>query len=229
VGRVVLLAPMSVELAPLARRLGLCRRRLGAELRGAVGVHDVVAVRCGVGTARASEVTQAAIIAFSPDHVVVAGVAGGLQPTQRPGELIVAAEVVDLDRGRRCSARTLGGRRLQGRLVTSGLLHGWEQLAAHGAAGTLAVDMETAAVADRCASAGVPWTAYRGLSDLVAERTVDATTLALVREDGSTDLPATMALLARNPAVASRLARLARATAAAMSAVGGALIVDLRP
>jgi hypothetical protein len=87
--------------------------------------------------------------------------------------------------------------------------------------------METAAIADRCAAAGVPWSVYRGLSDLVAERSVDATTLSLVREDGSTDLAATIALVARRPGAAVRLAQLGRGTAAAMAAVAEAVARDL--
>lgn len=187
---------------------------------------QVVAVRVGVGTARSAEVTRAAIRAIEPDHVIVVGVAGGLSSAQHPGELVVPEVVVDLDRGTEHRPAPFAGRVVEGRLLTSARLHGWGRLSAW-AESAVAVDMETAAVAAECESAGVGWSVYRGLSDLVPEAIVQEATLSLVREDGSTDLPAVLALLVHRPRAVIELARLGRDTAAAMTAVVDALAADL--
>jgi nucleoside phosphorylase len=209
VGVVAVLAPMRTELAPVVRRLRLRRdprdRRdrpdaaHPATWSGPHHGHDVVAAVAGVGPRHSARVAAALLASVRPDHLVVAGVAGGLAPALAVGDVVVPAVVRDLDTGETWSAHGLGRLTLDGELVTSGVLHGWDVLEAEAGAGTLAVDMETSAIAAACERAGVPWTAIRGLSDVVREGTVDTSTLELVREDGATDLAGVARHLARHP------------------------------
>lgn len=220
---VLVLAPMAVELQPLARRLRLRRDRRTGDWSGTVGATRVVLMRAGVGTARARRVAELGIRDHRPDHVVVAGVAGGLGESLPLASLVVPAVVHDIDDGTRHVAAPLGAVVPEGALVTSATMHGWDVLAPHAGAGALAVDMETSAVAAVCEHHAVPWTAVRALSDLVREGQVDAGTLALVREDGSTDLAAVARYLARRPSRVVGMARMGRDTAAATAAVADTL------
>ncbi len=78
--------------------------------------------------------------------------------------------------------------------------------------GAVAVDMETAAVGAVCEDAGIPWSAYRGISDLVSEGLVDDSSLAMVKEDGTANVPEVVKLFATRPWMVARMARLGRDT-----------------
>lgn len=225
--RVLVLAPMSVELQSVARRLGLRRQRPSGRLTGRFADLEVVAVLVGVGTVRSAQITRIAIRAHEPDRVVIAGVAGGLREGLRVGSLVVPEVVVDLDKGGERFAHPLGNHPLEGRLVTSGVLHPWSDLEDHARDGALAVDMETGAIAEVCEAEGVPWTAFRGVSDIVRDATVDATTLAMLNEDGTTNVAAAIRRVARRPRSVGVLARLGRDTSVAMDAVAEAVAASL--
>jgi len=122
-------------------------------------------VRCGMGPQRVREWLPA-LDRLAPGTVAVAGVAGGLDPSLRPGDVIVASEVRD-KRGRtvlRAAAPLAGELRRLGLRVRSGPIvsRDWivtnvderERLAATGA---LAVDMESAEIV-RAVGARAPGT-----------------------------------------------------------------------
>jgi 4-hydroxy-3-methylbut-2-enyl diphosphate reductase len=111
-------------------------------------------VRCGMGPDRV-RAWLPELTALQPDAVVIAGVAGGLDPSLRPGDVFIASEVRD-EHGRtvlRAAAPLVAELRRSGLRVRTGpmvscdhVVHGVkerEQLAAKGA---LAVDMESAAI-----------------------------------------------------------------------------------
>ncbi len=225
--RVLVLAPMSVELHPVARRLGLRRQRSSGRLSGRFADLEVVAALVGVGTIRSAQIARIAIRAHEPDRVVIAGVAGGLGEGLRVGSLVVPEVVVDLDKGDERRAHPLGGHPLEGRLITSGVLHPWSDLEDHARDGALAVDMETGAIAEVCEAEGVSWTAFRGVSDIVRDATVDGATLAMVNEDGTTNVAAAIRRVARSPRSVGGLARLGRDTSVAMAAVAEAVASSL--
>lgn len=224
---VAVLAPMRTELAPVIRRLDLRRDRPPepnlATWSGRCGDPQVVAAVAGVGTRHAADVAARMLALHHPEHLVIVGVAGGLAPDLVVGDLVVPAVVVDLDNGDRYDAHPLGTRTLSGELLTSNELHGWDVLERHADAGALAIDMETAAIAAVCEQSGVPWTAIRGLSDVVRDGTVDQSTLALVREDGRTDLGGVLRHLARHPGRVGALAAMGKDSARATGAVADAL------
>ncbi|MDQ1493697.1 MAG: 4-hydroxy-3-methylbut-2-en-yl diphosphate reductase [Actinomycetota bacterium] len=115
-------------------------------------VPGATVARCGLGVERArSWLPQ--LEALAPDAMVVAGVAGGLDPTLRPGDVVVASEVRDA-RGRtvqRAAAPLVAELRRMGLRVRSGpmiscdhIVGGAEEREALAATGALAVDMESA-------------------------------------------------------------------------------------
>ena len=224
--RFVVLAPMPVELAAAVKAMRLARDPDGAgerRHRGTVGGHEVVAVLAGIGPDRSREATARAIATDQPDHVLVVGIAGGVRPTISVGDLLVPSTVRDLDHGLEHTAHPLGGVAPSGVLVTSAeLILDRTVHEANAAAGVDAVDMETAAIADAAEAADLPWTAFRGISDHVLEGLMDEGTLGLLKADGSADVGAAVRYLAKRPANARTLARLASGTKAATTAAARA-------
>lgn len=229
---ILVLAPMRTELSPIVRRLQLRRDQGDPHGRptwsGRRGSWDVVAAQAGVGTARSGAVATELLAAVAPDHVAVVGVAGGLARHLRVADLVVPAVVEDLDGGTEHQAHPLGGQALDGRLLTSTVLHRWDVLEAHAEAGALAIDMETAAVAAACEAVAVPWTAVRTLSDLVHEGTIDSSSMDLLRPDGSPNLPAVARRVLRHPGTLPGLLRMGRDGTAAAKAAAAALDQALR-
>jgi nucleoside phosphorylase len=230
---VVILAPMSVELAPVVKRLSLTRTT-GARRphRGRSGDVEVVAALAGVGPGPAAEANRWALETYRPDHVLLSGIAGGIDGALRIGDLVVPEEVVDLGAERTSRSTPLGRHTPAGQIVTTATILSHAELAPHAEAGAVAVDMETAAVGVVCDEAGVPWTAFRGISDLVAEGLVDDTTLSLVKTDGTTDVRGVARLLVTRPLALARMARLGpdtrKATVAAAEAAAEAVAAFAR-
>lgn len=137
-------------------------------------------VRCGMGADNVASWLDGQSQARNgtpPTAVIVAGVAGGLDPALRPGDVVVASEV----RGRHGRAVLRGGAPLVAELRALGLRvhHGpiltrdhvvggsdeREQLAATGA---VAVDMESADIAHAYSRPGLPVAVVRVIVDTVA-------------------------------------------------------------
>ncbi|WP_027140101.1 MULTISPECIES: 4-hydroxy-3-methylbut-2-enyl diphosphate reductase [Pseudofrankia] len=159
--RLVVAAPMRVE-AMAASRSGLPA--------------DTVVVRTGMGPERASRANQA-VRAAKPDAVAVVGVAGGLAPRVRPGDVIVASEVRTGDgtvTGRCPSAPLLAGElRRAGLTVHVGPVVSVPRLAVGtaraelAATGAVAVDMESAYLSP--SATGRPFAVIRVIVDTAAE------------------------------------------------------------
>lgn len=223
--RFLVMAPMPVELAAVAKAMRLPRDRSAPERthRGTHGGHEVVAVLAGIGPGPSGQATGRAIATEQPDHVLAAGIAGGVGPTIAVGDLLVPAVVRDLDTGDEHRASGLGGTAPEGLLVTSAqLILDRSVHEANAAAGIDAIDMETSAIAAAAEQAGLAWTAFRAISDHVLEGLMDEGTLGLLKADGSADVGAAVRYLAKRPANARTLARLASGTKAATSAAAQA-------
>jgi hypothetical protein len=150
-----------------------------------------------------------------------------MDPSLRIGDLVTPATVTDAATGRSWSATGVGADAPSGDVVTTATLLSKADLQPYLDGGSVAVDMETAAVAEVCDAAGIPWTAYRGISDLVDEGLVDDVALSLVKPDGTTDAFGVAKLAVTRPRTFARMARLhgdtQQATGAAASAVVAAL------
>jgi hypothetical protein len=78
-----------------------------------------------------------------------------------------------------------------------------------------------------CDAAGIPWTAFRGISDLVDDGLVDDTALSLVKTDGTMNVRGIAKLAVTRPRTLMRMAKLnedtKQATGIAAAAVASAL------
>jgi len=195
---------MRIELAALVRSLSLEEHRLGdlAVHTGVLGGRRVLATMTGIGVPAARDVTGRLIQATSVDHVVVVGIAGGVEP-----------------------GLALGGVTPRGRLLTTEALEtGPDVLARRLAEGITAVDMETAAVAEVCDREGVPWSVVRSISDRLSDDLVDSSFADMVKPDGTPRAGATARYIAANPLALRRLSRLARDAKVAAAAAARAAI-----
>jgi adenosylhomocysteine nucleosidase len=137
-------------------------------------------------------------------------VAGGLDPSLRSGDVVVATEVIEGD------ARWLAGLALNEELfesvalgrrrVVRGSLAGAEAVvqgqsckaALHLETGAVAVDMESHIAAAYAAEAGLPFAALRVISD-PAGRALPELARAAIKPDGKIDLRKILRGVVRNP------------------------------
>jgi nucleoside phosphorylase len=209
---VAFLTAMDLELRPL-------RRLLPA---------DAVTAVIGVGPDPARRATEAVLDDHDVEQVVVVGVAGGVDPALQIGDVVLPALVVDRDSGASFRHEPVGGGATSGTLLTCREpILDMAVIDTLPADGVIALDMETAAVADVCERRGVPWSVFRAISDRPADGMVDAGVAALARPDGSPDLPAVARYVLRRPWAVPTLVRLGRdlnkATSAAARAAAEAV------
>jgi adenosylhomocysteine nucleosidase len=156
---------------------------------------------------------RALLTVFDPTTirgVISFGVAGGLDPSLKSGDIVVATEVLAGD------ARWLAGLTLNNDLIASmglgrrrivrGRLAGAEQVvtarhlkeALHQETGAAAVDMESHIAADYAAKSGLPFAALRVVSD-PAHRALPELAMAAIKPNGDIDLRKVLRSVARNP------------------------------
>src|SRR3979411_514106 len=156
---------------------------------------------------------RALLTVFDPTTirgVISFGVAGGLDPTLKSGDVVVATEVLAGD------TRWLAGLALNEELIASfapgrrrivrGGLAGVEQVIAassvkaalHSETGAAAVDMESHIAAAYAAEAGLPFAALRVISD-PPRRAVPSLAMSAIKPNGDIDLRKVLRGVARNP------------------------------
>lgn len=195
---------------------------------GTAGSWTVLAGLIGIGPALATEATRRMLARGPFDHVMVVGIAGGLDPALPVGALIVPTRVRLHPDGAVHHARPLPARAAEGGLMTTdGMFSGEDVWRPFLEAGFGAVDMEAAAVADVCDASGVDWSIYRGISDRPDEKMVDESVFALSKPDGSVNLGALARFLARDPRRAKMLAHLNRCMQVAADVAAQAAFADL--
>jgi nucleoside phosphorylase len=178
----------------------------------------------GVGARRAAAAARWVLEECTPRLVVACGLAGALVPTFGVGDVLVASEVVEPDEQRWRVALPAELCDLPcGRLLTVSQI-----VATPAAKGTLArqfgavaVDMESAAVAEACQAARVPCACVRAISD-AADADVSPRLVELVASGHVSPLRA-VAAVARSPKLAVELWRLARDTRRAAARLADAL------
>jgi adenosylhomocysteine nucleosidase len=224
--RVAVLTAMDLELRPLVGPLSL--HRSGAVWSGRLGGAEIVASVIGVGPPKARRGTEAVLAPGDIDRVVVVGVAGGVDPALRIGDVVIPDLVVERATGATHRPALCGARMGNGTLLTCDEpIFDLSIISALPADGVVALDMETAAVAGVCEARHVPWSVFRAISDRPADGLVDERVAALARPDGSPDLRAVARYVLARPRAVPKLARLARdlrkATTAAASVAVRAL------
>jgi adenosylhomocysteine nucleosidase len=195
---------------------------------GSAGDWSVVSLVTGMGPALAREVTHRALGTGPFDHVMVVGIAGGLDPDLPVGTLFVPSRVQLYPDGPEYATHPLPSRQASGALMTTdGLFDDdaiWGPILERGFG---AVDMEAAGVAEVCEEAGVPWSVYRGISDRPDEHIVDQAVFRLSKPDGSADPVALAKYLARDPRRGRALAHLNRCMQLAATMAADAAFADL--
>jgi adenosylhomocysteine nucleosidase len=156
---------------------------------------------------------RALLTVFDPTTirgVISFGVAGGLDPSLKSGDIVVATEVLAGD------TRWLAGLALNEGLIASfalgrrrivrGRLAGAEQVVAaqhvkaalHSETGAAAVDMESHIAAAYAAEAGLPFAALRVISD-PANRALPSLAMSVIKPNGDIDLRRVLRGIVRNP------------------------------
>ncbi|MGH7947768.1 MAG: hypothetical protein ACREQF_00880 [Candidatus Binataceae bacterium] len=208
---------------------------------------EVAAVATGLGPLRARESASRALDALANvDLIVVAGVAGALAANLKPGDLVLADRVIEIDRDTLAVARAFACAPSQfeavrrmlsdahvdfsiGALVSMHhiLATADEKRRANQQTGAVAVDMETAAVAAEAAARGLSVVAIRAIIDGVEDELPGA---GLHNEHGQIRPLRVAGYLLRHPRDLLKLPRLARnmsratrALAVALEALAGGL------
>jgi nucleoside phosphorylase len=204
---------------------------------GQLGNSNVTAVHIGMGPA----LTRAALArlldpsapSYRPvDHIMIAGICGGLDPDLEVGTLIHAETIVDHASGAEYAHRPPGDVPLRGKIVTTEEATMNHDLSrSFFAMGCLGVDMENSAVAEVCEARGIPWSVYRCIGDRYFDGLLDERILAVANQDGSGNFDALNELLEAEPQIKDNLDRLSRDTSmaarlAAEDAVRGCLALD---
>lgn len=160
---------------------------------------------------------RALLTVFDPTTirgVISFGVAGGLDPTLKSGDVVLATEVLAGD-ARWLAGLSLNeglidsvglGGRLGGRRIVRGPLAGAEEVvvardvkaALHSETGAAAVDMESHIAAEYAAKAGLPFAALRVVSD-PAHKALPPLAMAAIKPNGDIDLRQILRSVARNP------------------------------
>ncbi len=168
----VVLAPLRLEALALRR-----------------GLDDAEVVRTGMGPRNAQAAAAAlwlrATSQEAPGAVAVAGVAGGVDPSLSPGDVVVATAVRGPDGAERplpgafvlaAAVRSLGLRVATGPVASVEAVAGPRERARLREEAVLAVDMETSWLA--AADCGVPFAALRVVADASGRSLYDPRTLA---------------------------------------------------
>jgi adenosylhomocysteine nucleosidase len=150
------------------------------------------------------------------------GIAGGVGPSVRIGDVVVPEVVLDAAGGEHRPV-PLPGTTPRGIMRTSGEIDVTDDdVAALRDRGVIALDMETAAVGAVCEARGVPWSVVRAISDHTDDGFVDSAVLSMTNSDGTPNVGAVVRYLARHPFHIARLSKLARGARMATTASAAA-------
>jgi len=161
---------------------------------------------------------RALLTVFDPSTirgVISFGVAGGLDPSLKPGDIVLATEVVAGDgrwlAGLSLNEEVIANLALKRRVVRGGLAGAEEVIVAQARkaalwlqTGAAAVDMESHIAAAYAADAGLPFAALRVISDS-AHRSLPTLAKTAIRPDGKLDLRKILSGVVRDPSSVSAL------------------------
>lgn len=226
-GPVAFICAIPMELRPLVRKLSLHKTTLDgvAAYSGSLGGRPVVAMVTGMGTRLAARGVERLLGACSLDRVVVVGITGAVDNVTPIGTLIVPEAVVDSATGVEYRPAPLGNATPHGKMwTTDELITDLDVIAGLRTRDVVSLDMETAAVAEVCEQAGVPWSVFRVISDRATDGSVDEEVFALSHQDGTPNWGAVGRFFLRHPGSVVRMARLARGAKLATETAADAAI-----
>ena len=204
---------------------------------GRVGNSTVTAIHIGMGPPVTRAATARLFDGSSParvpvDHVMIAGICGGLSADLEIGTLINPEIIVEYASGATYRHTPPGDAPQAGKLMTTEEVTLDRELSQRFLEdGCLGVDMESSAVAEVCEARGCPWSVYRCIGDRSFDGLLDERIVALTNPDGSGKRAELEQLIASEPGLALKLERLSRDTTlaarlAAEAAVRGCLALD---
>jgi hopanoid-associated phosphorylase len=167
-------------------------------------------VICSSSDPRQLRILLAGVDSTTVRGVISFGVAGGLDPKLKSGDVVVATEVMAGDRRWSAAAaltyELIGSAGLGRERLIRGGLAGVEQVVAarackaalHSETGASAVDMESHIAAAYAADAGLPFAALRVISD-PATRALPTIVATAIKPNGDIDLRKVLRGVARNP------------------------------
>ncbi len=193
---------MTLELRPLVKRLGARSSKVEGTtvFTARHGEIEVVVSRIGVGPSAARAATERLLDGLQVDHVVVNGIAGGIDPDSVIGDVVVPDTVVDVSSGRKYQTSPLGTLLQSGTVGTvDELINDPGRLAGLVDDGIVALEMESSGVGEVCGARGVPWSVVRVISDRPNDGLTDDAVMAALRPDGSVDVLAALRVMAVKP------------------------------
>jgi nucleoside phosphorylase len=232
---VVILAPMPLEMDAITTAFGLSPTgdRKRDAWSGKLGGTEVTAIHIGMGPPLTRVAASQVLHGPRPvDHMMIAGICGGLDPARPVGTLINPCSLMLHSTGSSFTHHPPGDVPLEGKLITTEgvnldpvLTRGFFE------DGFIAVDMESAAVAEVCEPRGIPWSVYRCIGDRPFDGLLDERLVGLSNPDGSGNMAEIRKLLDAEPDLLPKLEQLGRdasnaARLAAEAAVRGCLALD---
>ncbi|MDG2423647.1 MAG: hypothetical protein P8M22_06700 [Phycisphaerales bacterium] len=211
--------------APPARRAILCPLEFEARALRKARLADPVRV-CGPGEAAVENAVREVVQELAPAKLILAGLAGGLQPDIQSGQAHWITRVVaakgDLIADSPAEQMVDG---LSICTVQAPAETPEAKQAIHLASGADLVDMESQRFVEVCEELGVPWAILRGVSDQSSEP-LPPGTIDLVDAKGRPRKVRTLAFLARNPWRIPGLMKLAGRSSRAMKQVAAELSLN---
>jgi hypothetical protein len=224
--------PLEMDAITTAFGLSPTSDATGAPWTGRVGDSEVTAIHIGMGPPLTRAAVNRVIDAGGVDHIMNAGICGGLDPDLPVGTLINPETLVLQSTGARYRHNPPGDASLAGILSTAEEVTFDVDLSKRlFSEGCLAVDMESAAVAEVCEARGMAWSVYRCIGDRYFDGLLDPRLVAMTNADGSGNPSEIERLLASEPDLRAKLAQLSTDTfnaarLAAEAAVRGCLALD---
>jgi len=223
-GPVAILAALPEELGALRGRLGpLGTRQVGAirVLTGWLGGRPVILAATGDGAARAARNAATILDRLGAARLLIVGIAGGLSPGLRSGDLLVARRVVDLgdsaplpqpDSTWVDQALAVGG--TAALLISSPtiLVTARQKAAVYASlpgGSVAAVDLESAALAREAGRRRIPYLVLRAVSD-PAEESLPMDFEGLRNREGGVSRPRVLLHALAQPSLMSSLLMLRR-------------------
>lgn len=200
----------------------------GAAFEARIAAGDGVCVICSGGDPSRLRSLLDALDADDFRAVISFGLAGGLDPALRPGDLVIASRVTS--GGRTWHATLQVGGALASALNASEtklidlagadaiLMDPAGKAGVRAATGASAVDMESHVAAQFATGRKLPWASLRVICD-PAERALPPLAMQALKPDGRIDFPAVLKNLARDPLQVPALVRTGLDTAIAIAAL----------
>lgn len=177
---------------------------------GVMGKQESLSIRCAGGDAKRAAEMAGILVSEGCRGLVSFGIAGGLEPTLKPGTLVIAGSVIAPDGSRSecdpkwrqrlttvlCGEFPVLGSDILG--SDQAVLLSDEKRRLHDRTGAAAVDMESHAVGKVAAELGVSFLAVRAIAD-PASRDIPSWVMSLVGSDGRPRMRAVIKAMVAHP------------------------------